>query len=104
MDEFSFWAPMTRARKGHTNSRLAELSIVGEPMEHSRSDYTLEGLKFEPALDTVDDVSCWRLYSSDFSGWFVSDFCRRQFLCTHKTFTKGRPIFSRSTENGSAFP
>ena len=165
VDEFSFWAPMTRARKGHTNSRLAELSIVGEPMEHSRSDYTLEvrlslsagsgaydadvvqtdpdgstmflldlsrapsndllgavvekfrafeplshvlawtdarpnpldkcelklielprlGLKFEPALDTVDDVSCWRLYSSDFSGWFVSDFCvgDSEIVATH---------------------
>ena len=25
-------------------------------------------------------------------------------LCTHETFTKGRSIFSRSTENGPAFP
>ena len=25
-------------------------------------------------------------------------------LCTHKAFTKGRSIFSRSTENGPAFP
>ena len=30
---------------------------------------------------------------------------RRHFaVCTHKTFTKGRSIFCRSTENGPAFP
>ena len=25
-------------------------------------------------------------------------------VCTHRTFTKGRSIFSRSTKNGPAFP
>ena len=26
------------------------------------------------------------------------------WLCTHRSFTKGRSTFSRSTENGPAFP
>ena len=36
-------------------------------------------------------------------GWLSGPAFRRALVCAHETFTKGRSIFSRSSENGRAF-